>query len=188
MTEPLVRPEYGQPWTIEDLARIPDDGFRYEIVDGSLLVSPMPAKPHWRVTHRLRRLLEAQAPGSLVVTGENPGINISRGRSYRIPDIAVIHAAAIDGTQLGFEPEDFALVVEVLTPDNAGDDLVMKRHQYGKAGIPWYWIVSPRLRTLTVLAHDGDGSYVEEVVVGPGQTLRTENPYPIVIDPADFLD
>src|SRR5688572_451329 len=91
MTLALVRPDHGAAWTIDDLQRLPDDGFRYEIVDGSLLVSPPPAVPHVRVTTRLRRIVEAQAPGPLFVC-ENVGVELG-GRTYRVPDLTVVPAS-----------------------------------------------------------------------------------------------
>jgi Uma2 family endonuclease len=183
---PLVRPEFGTAWTIEDLWRLPDDGFRYEIIDGSLLVSPPPAIPHVRVTTRLRNLLHAHAPDDLVV-GENAGVSMAKGRTYRIPDLAVVRASAIEGDETEFVPEDVVLAVEVLPPDSGGDDLVMKRYQYGKAGIPLYWIVDQRKRTLTVLRHDGTEGYVHVATVSPGEVWRGDEPFPLVLDPAAFL-
>lgn len=153
MTDPLVRPESGGAWTIEDLQRLPDDGFRYELTDGSLLVSPPPALPHFRVTTRLRRLLEGQAPSTLIV-GENVGTGIDRDprrTTLRVPDLTVLHAAAVDRDDVALDPADIVLVVEVLSPDRAGYDVITKRHQYGNAGIPHYWIVDPKQRTLTAL-------------------------------------
>lgn len=186
MTDPLVRPEYGGAWTIEDLRRLPDDGFRYEIIDGSLLVSPPPAKPHFRVTTRLRNLLHAQAPDDLVV-GENAGVAMAKRRTYRIPDIVVLRASAIDGDESEFHPADVVLAVEVVSPNSGGDDLVMKRYQYGKAGIPHYWIVDQRKRTLTVLRHDGAEGYDDVATVAPGESWHTDEPFPLTLDPADFL-
>jgi len=49
-------------WTLDDLDAIPEDGNRHEIIEGSLLVSPMPALPHLRALSRLQRLLIRQAP------------------------------------------------------------------------------------------------------------------------------
>ena len=65
MTESLALPPSGGPWTLEDLQRLPDNGYRYEITDGSLLVTSPPGIPHFRVTTLLRRVLEAQAPTSV---------------------------------------------------------------------------------------------------------------------------
>jgi Uma2 family endonuclease len=186
MTDPLVRPELGTTWTIEDLWRLPDDGFRYEIIDGSLLVSPPPAIPHFRATTRLHHLLHAQAPDDLLV-GENAGVSIAKGRTYRIPDLVVVRASAIEGNETEFVPEDVVLAVEVLSPDSGGDDLVMKKYQYGKASIPHYWVVDQRKRTLTVLRHDGAEGYVHVATVSPGEVWRCDEPFPLELDPARFL-
>ena len=96
-------------------------------------------------------------------------------------------ASAVEGDESEFAPADVALVVEVLSPDNAGDDLVMKRHQYGKAGIPHYWIVDQKARTLTVLRHDGADGYQEVATVRPGERWETEEPFCLALDPADFV-
>jgi Uma2 family endonuclease len=181
MTDPLVRPALGDVWTIEDLRRLPHDGTRYELIDGSLLVSPAPAKPHFRAVNRLVTLLRAHAPAHLVV-GENAGIAMSGRRTYRIPDISVLHVGALDGDGQGFDPGDVVLAVEVVSPDSAGDDLVMKRYQYGKEGIPHYWIVDQRRRELTVLRHDGVVGYADVAVVGPGDRWRAAEPFPVPLD------
>jgi Uma2 family endonuclease len=184
MTDPLVRPEFGRPWTIDDL---PDDGYRYEIVDGSLLVPPPPAMPHIRVTTRLRKILDAHAPGSVCAV-ENAGIDLTGDRqNYRIPDITVLPAATVESDKAWLAPSDVVLAVEVVSPGSGGDDHVMKRYQYGKAGIPHYWIVDQKRRTLTVLRHDGAEGYDEVTVVGPGETWQTEEPFPLKVDPADFV-
>jgi Uma2 family endonuclease len=182
MTEPLVRPV--GPWTVDDL---PDDGYRYEIVDGSLLVPPPPSVPHFRVTARLHHLLAAQAPRSLLV-GENGGICLTADRrNYRIPDITVVRAEAGERDVDAFVPTDMVLAVEVVSPGSGGDDQVTKRYRYGKAGIPQYWIVHQKHRTLTVLRHDGNDGYDEVAVVRPGETFQTEEPFPLTLDPADFV-
>ena len=184
----ICRHDPSQPWTIEDLERLPDIGFRYEIIDGSLVVSPVPAKPHWRVTYRLRRLLEPQAPPQFVVSAENPGIRIDDGHSYLVPDLAVLHTASLAGDQLGFEPADYALVVEVLSPSNRSHDLVTKRYHYGTAGVPQYWVVDPRSRQMAVLVHDGQGGYTDTAVVTPDKAWQTDEPFSIELDLTAMFD
>jgi len=184
----IFRHDPSQPLTIEDLERLPDIGFRYEIIDGSLVVSPVPAKPHWRVTYRLRRLLEPQAPTQFVVSAENPGIRIDDGRSYLVPDLVALHASKVGADGRGFEPGTFALVVEVLSPSNRSHDLVTKRHHYGKAGVPQYWIVDPRGRQMAVLVHDGQGGYTEMAVVTPDKVWQTDEPFPIELDLTAVFD
>jgi len=187
MTDPLVRPVVGRPWTVDDLRRLPDDGYRYEIIDGSLLVTPPPAIPHFRVTARLHKLLIQRAPEDFVV-GENAGIDLSGARTtYRVPDIIVVQASAVARTEGLFAPADVALAIEVLSPDSGGDDLVAKRYRYGKARVPNYWIVDQKRRTLTVLRHDGREAYDEVAVVRPGESFKSDEPFPVELDPADFL-
>jgi Uma2 family endonuclease len=65
MTESFAPPADG--WTVDDLYQLPDIGVRYEIFDGSLLVSPAPHKRHVRAVTLLRRLLDRQAPDGLIV-------------------------------------------------------------------------------------------------------------------------
>ena len=182
MTDALVRP--AGPWTIDD---IPDDGYRYEIVDGSLLVPPPPAIPHVRVTTGLRRILEANAPGSLAVI-EGAGIFLTtNNQNYQVPDIIVLPVGTFESDKEWLVPSDVVLAVEVVSPNSGGVDHVMKRYQYGKAGIPHYWIVDQKRRTLTVLRHDGAEAYDEGTVVRPGETWQTEEPFPLKLDPADFV-
>src|SRR6266545_4541829 len=60
MTMTVSVPRHPGPWTIDDLYAIPDDGYRYEIADGSLLVSPPPPIPHLDVNDRLLNVLTRQ--------------------------------------------------------------------------------------------------------------------------------
>lgn len=185
MTDPVVLPPYGQPWTIDDLHRLPDDGQRYEIFDGSLLVSPPPDVRRGAVAYRLRRLLERYAPAELVVANDI-GVAVSRRSTYFVPDLFVADAAVLDRRSGVLAADDLLLVIEVLSPANAGRDLLLKRHEYAAAGIPGYWIVDYRARTLTVL-NLVDGDYHETVVVRPGEAWRTGQPFPLTLDPAEFV-
>ncbi|HKA05225.1 MAG TPA: hypothetical protein VKD67_12890, partial [Acidimicrobiales bacterium] len=82
MTESFAPPVDG--WTVDDLYQLPDIGVRYELFDGSLLVSPSPILRHARATNRLRRLLERQAPDDVEV-GQDAGVTIHGRRTYFIP-------------------------------------------------------------------------------------------------------
>jgi Uma2 family endonuclease len=143
---------FGRVWTIDDLSGTPDDGNRYEIADGSLLVSPPPSIPHLKVNSRLRRMLDRQSPSSLFVIDCAAGIDIRRRTTCYIPDVMIVNASALATAKDVFHSADVLLVAEVLSPGNAGKDLVQKRHDYAAAGIPRYWIVDPREQAITVLA------------------------------------
>jgi len=187
MTMTVSVPRHPGPWTIDDLYAIPDDGYRYEIADGSLLVSPPPPILHLDVNDRLLNVLKRQAPPEFRVLAVGGGIDISRRTTYYIPDVLVVPEEVMKRGGPLFYPADVLLVVEVLSPSNAGKDLVLKRHDYAAAGIPQYWIADPRERTLTVLVSDGAGPYREDAVVRTGESWSTDRPYPIRLDPSEFL-
>jgi Uma2 family endonuclease len=182
--EPLVRHDARKRWAVEDLLNLPDDGHRYEIFDGSLLVSPMPAMRHVRVTEAISRVVGRQAPDSIFVTCAGAGVNLRGGRSYFIPDVTAIREAGIDDNSLGVASADVVLVVEVLSPSNARNDLILKRHEYAADKIPAYWIVDPEKQMLTVLEHDGE--HYREVGIF-SERFTVDNPFPISIDLAEIF-
>jgi Uma2 family endonuclease len=187
VTDPLVHREYGKPWTIDDLADLPE-GNRYELLDGSLLVSPPPDTFHGRTTIRLDRLLQRTAPDDLVTTGVGFGVNVRDGSTYYIPDVIVFRRSVLDHRAQSIEPADVLLVVEVLSPSNSGRDLVMKRYDYAAARIPQYWIVDQDGQAITVLELDASGRHYEEsAVVKAGERLRTDQPFRIDFDPTEIF-
>lgn len=183
MTNP-ARPGRGDAWTVDDLQGLPEGNQVYEIFDGSLLVSPHADVFHGAVANRLRRLLDRQAPAGLLV-GQDIGVSAKRS-SYFVPDLFVAHESAMDRGGAALHPGDVLLVVEVISPSNAGRDLVLKRHEYAAAGIPLYWLVEPRKQTLTVLVN-GPGGYREQATVATGEIYRGEQPFPLTLALADIF-
>jgi Uma2 family endonuclease len=80
-------PAAGVPFTVADLERTPDDGRRYELLDGTLVVSPRPAIGHQRIGFRLAYALEAGCPDGLIVVPE-PAVQVN-ARTELAPDIVV---------------------------------------------------------------------------------------------------
>jgi Uma2 family endonuclease len=150
VTDFPVAPEHADGWTVDDLDQLPDDGLRYELIDGSLLVSPPPFMPHGRSTNRLHKVLIGQVPAGFEV-GQNLGVTIDGPHTCLVPDLFVVRAAAYDKHNY-LDQKDVLLVVEVLSPSSRSRDLLLKRHYYAGGGIPRYWIVDPTARTLTVLS------------------------------------
>src|SRR5712691_1220216 len=129
-------PKPGDPFTVDDLDRMPDDGHRYELIDGMLIVSPAPGLPHQRVAFVLGTLLEQTCPEQLVVFVD-VGVRIAANSALE-PDVVVAHVADADGVRLGRAP---LLVAEVLSPDSRLRDLNLKKAAYERFGIPAYWTV-----------------------------------------------
>ena len=185
MTAPV--PRGAESWTLDDLYELPEDGSRYELIEGRLLVSPAPARPHFRAATLLHRLLLRAAPDHLVV-GQNAGIvDGPRKQTYFIPDLVVVPEAVLDIDGPALLPSETLLAVEILSPDSRSIDDVTKRYWYARLGIPQYWIVDPKGRTVTVMLLDpARRAYRDAATVRAGEPWQAEDPFPLTLDPAEF--
>jgi Uma2 family endonuclease len=145
-----------RPLTHDDLDLTPDDGNRYEVIDGVLHVSPFPSSAHQHAirallrhldTHVHERGLGAAYPSGLKVVLDQPtGVG---------PDVVYISAARLPGLQAdGFHgtPD---LLVEVLSSKPTLDTQI-KKAKYARSGVPHYWIVDPERRILQAFQLEGD--------------------------------
>src|SRR5438128_12505272 len=141
-------------WTVDDLELLPDDGSRYEIVDGELYVSKQPDMQHQVVCTRVAFLLElwsSQSQSGLAIS--TPGIIFTNDNAV-VPDVVWIsyerYATALqaDG-KFHSSPE---LIVEVLSPglENERRDRGTKLKLYSRRGAEEYWIVNWQERRLEV--------------------------------------
>jgi Uma2 family endonuclease len=129
---------HGAPFTVDDLFRMPDDGNRYEVLGGSLVVSPAPAPMHQLVADELRLILRTVSP---------PTVRSLTSIAVRMPnaDGPAPDIAVVDASQLkvpgAVSCQHVHSVVEVVSPSNALVDRAFKRELYAEAGIPCYWRV-----------------------------------------------
>lgn len=139
-------------YSCEDLANIPDDGNRYEIIAGELIVSPAPTLDHQRVVVRLSAWLTTYVwEGHLgQVYPALTEVRLSPHNSVQ-PDILFISEERFHIPRRAFVDGAPDLVVEVLSDRTRGIDLVQKRALYAMAGVPEYWIVDLKDRTVSVL-------------------------------------
>jgi Uma2 family endonuclease len=137
--------------TVSDLDDMPEDGNRYELIEGELFVSKAPG-----ITHQLTfgtlfdtfsTYLKSNPIGKIIAT---PGLILSDLDAV-IPDLVFIRnerlAEVISGERLVGPPD---LVIEILSPgrENETRDRVAKRQLYGKFGVREYWIVDPKNRVI----------------------------------------
>ncbi len=184
VTDPMTRHELGAPFTVEDLFNVADETHRYELYEGVLQVSPVPALDHHHATTELTYLLHRTAPTELFVSSSGIGVYVD-DKTYFIPDLVVVPRGLVKKGGRGVRPTEVRLAAEVLSPSNAGYDLTLKRHAYAASGIPRYWIINPDKRTLTVLSmRSGDDYYTEETVAHAGERFTTNEPFPIEFDVA----
>jgi hypothetical protein len=107
-------------WTVEDLAALPDDGLRYELVDGALLVTPPPGPRHQIAAYQLAKVLEAALPAHLRLLPGPVAVRTSAHRELQ-PDLSVAPASSVGPARLEGAPP--ALVVEVLSHSTPLDRL-----------------------------------------------------------------
>ncbi|MFB9629127.1 Uma2 family endonuclease [Nonomuraea helvata] len=178
-TRKIVLP--APPCTVDDLLKLPDDGTRYELFNGSLLVSPSPASPHQRAIYRLQCILDHAAPSELEPLST---VNLRvTDKDYYIPDLVVVPA---DTAQLMFSPEEITLAVEVVSPSTKMIDKVLKATAYSAAGIPIYWRIElDEGPTLYVYELNGD-SYDPPTAYKAGAVANLTVPFPVSFDPAEL--
>ena len=169
-------------FTADDLDSLPDDGNRYELLDGQLLVTPSPVVRHQSIAVELTFLLRAAVPPGLRVLAAPMDVRLGPKRQVQ-PDVLVVLDEGLDGVRVESVP---LLAVEVLSPATRSRDLVMKRRVYEQAGIASYWIVDPRAPAVTVLDLK-DGAYVEVARVEGEQVWTVTAPYAVTVRPSQLL-
>ena len=169
--------------TRDDLVELPDDGLRYEVIDGDLLVSPAPRYRHQRLSAMLLHLLMSSCPAGLTVLHAPFAVGLAEDTEVQ-PDLLVAPRAEFTEVDLPTAP---MLVVEILSPSTRHVDLEIKRVHYERAGIASYWIIDPDGPSATVLELV-EGCYVETAVVGAGDTWPATHPFPVTIRPGDLID
>ncbi|MFT4188856.1 MAG: Uma2 family endonuclease [Aeromicrobium sp.] len=161
---------------------VPDDGHRYELVDGVLIVSPAPSWGHQRVLRRIFRHVDAAcAPENEVIFAPFDVI-LSENTSLQ-PDLVM--AARTDFAVKGLFSTPL-LAVEVLSPSTRGVDLLLKKERLERAGCPHYWVVDPDEPSVTAWAL-ADGSYHQVAYVCRDETFSVASPVTIRLTPAELV-
>jgi Uma2 family endonuclease len=129
-------------WTVDMLHALPEDGKRYEIIDGELFVTPAPSPDHQEAVivllDRLRPYTREHSVGHLVIA---PGAVEVRRDTEVEPDVFVTPLVNGKRPRTWREAGRPLLVVEVLSPGSARTDRIRKRELYQSMGVPEYWIV-----------------------------------------------
>lgn len=176
-------PKPGEPFTVSDLDRMPDDGHRYELLDGTLIVSPAPGPSNQHVAAVLRHLLELACPEELIVL---PSASVRIGtRGAFQPDVVVASRSEVSEARLVVPP---LLAAEVLSPDSAVWDLNVKKDAYELFGIRSYWVIDPdperpSLRAFRLV----DGQYHQSAHPTGDTVFRAKEPFQLEIVPSSLV-
>jgi len=177
-------------WNYERWEReLPDDGNRYEVIEGILYTTTAPSYFHQWIVRRLDRYIgvpleqqelayAATAPIGVLMPGCDPVqpdfVLVRRDRA------GIISERRIRGT-----PD---LIAEVLSPSNPEQDTIIKRRVYARAGVPEYWIIRPETRDVLVCRNPdatlGDDTFT--LLVGAAETLSAHT-FPITVPVAELF-
>ncbi|GAB2451354.1 Uma2 family endonuclease [Nocardioides hungaricus] len=173
---------WSRPLTAADLETMPDDGHRYELIDGALIVTPSPAVPHQRVVGNLHVLLRAACTDDFEVMLAPLDITVSEITVLQ-PDLLVAPRSTLTGRKMVGLP---VLAVEVLSPSTRLIDLNLKKAAFERAEVASYWVVDPELSSVTAWRVEGEG-YVEDAVARGEQLFHGELPFPMEFRPAQLV-
>lgn len=170
------------PWTEPDLHLFPQDGHRYEIVDGSLHVTPPLDSPHETAVEALITTLRGAAPEGWWVCDR---LGIELGASNLIPDVTVLRPYSSGA--IWADPADVALVVEVETAASRRYDRLLKPALYADAGIASYWRVVPEPEAVLHVYELGPGGYGPARTIQGADLVKVDAPFPVRVAPSTWM-
>jgi Uma2 family endonuclease len=182
-----------QLYTVGEYAALGETEFRTELQEGSIVMSPSPARRHSLALVELIKQIDSQLPDGLEVLIEidvdlalvppaHPG-------TVRRPDLIVGDGAAFEQAEDDGElmrASDVLLVVEFVSPGSRRMDYKVKRAEYADAGIPHYWIIDldKPISLLACELADASGYIDAGEVTG---TFTTTQPFSVTIDLASLV-
>jgi Uma2 family endonuclease len=171
--------------TAADLAALPDDARRHELVVGALVSEPLPVPRHDRVRRRLERILEdfVVARGLGEIFGEAGYLLARDPDTVRGPDISYVSRERLQG----FDDTRFFegapdLAVEIRSPSNRPGEARGKVADYLAAGARVLWVVDPETKTVTTYRE-----LLSPTTIGPGGVLQAPDLFPALTIPVASL-
>ena len=176
---PLLPDRSRRDWTVDEVRALPDDGNRYEVIDGELFVTPAPSWLHQQAAMEFLFLVRPYAHRCALDCYIAPAeVAFSPRRSVE-PDLFVV--PRMDGRRATHfeEVQRLVLAVEVISPSSARADRYRKRHLYQSEDVPEYWIVDPDAR---FVERWRPGDDAPEILVESLAWTPQEDVEPLVID------
>ena len=140
----MVMAPATRQWTVEQVHQLPDDGNRYEVINGRLFVNPPPSVVHQFLLQeldvRLWTYLQANPVGT--VFPAPTGVRVDAETQVE-PDLLVVPLIEGKIPHALPEPTRLLLAIEILSPSTKSKDRLEKRDLYIEMGVPEYWIVDP---------------------------------------------
>ncbi|MFD6953189.1 MULTISPECIES: Uma2 family endonuclease [unclassified Nocardiopsis] len=176
--------------TLADSLELPE-GFRAEIINGSIIVSPTPTYRHAKIVRMVERALDRSRCEGLLAL-QMATVELSATGERYVPDLVVMPEALVDGE--GWEGPDWIrpaeeaeFAVEVVSPGSALHDWQAKARGYAKAGVPLYLVVDPRRSEIALFSEPKGEEYQEVARAVRGGTVRLPEPFGIEIEASSLL-
>ena len=175
--------------TWEDIKDLPESHGRTEIVDGELILSPIAARSHLLISHRLSEKLAPQMerdgrgtffPGPIHIV-------LAEGFNYE-PDLCFISAGRLEGMPDAVFYGAPDLVIEIISDSNRTHDTVVKFRDYEKYGVEEYWLVDRREQHIRVFHRNASGKYALLGVFPKGANVESRLFPGLSLDPAEVLN
>ena len=148
----MAMPALQTEWTVDMLDALPDDGQRYELIDGVLYVTPSPGEPHQDVVGLLHSRLREYVAGSDVGKVMVAPSDVRRGdrqRNRLQPDVYVVQRVDGKRSPYPYDLADLLLAAEVISPSSEHTDYQDKRTTYLTSGAGEYWVVNVEARNVS---------------------------------------
>lgn len=157
-------PDAARRYTVDQVLAFPNDGNRYELVDGELLVTPAPGTVHQVVHSRLFLALATHLERYPAVSVLSSPADISWDREKLVqPDLFVVPARELSATWSTVRT--LLLAIEIVSPSSARGDRLVKRRLYQRLDVAVYWVVDPDAALVEVWHPDDDRPEIESEVL-----------------------
>ncbi|HKR09713.1 MAG TPA: Uma2 family endonuclease [Gemmatimonadaceae bacterium] len=150
-------------YTVDDLEHFPDDGNRYELLDGVLLVTPQASAPHQVVAHRISVELAISLQKTGLAQVVSPGAVVQLPRTQLQPDILVYPARFSPATDWRKITEHW-LAVEVFSRSSRMYDREFKRDAYFALGVQHVWLIDWHERFVEVCSADETSRIISDAI------------------------
>lgn len=173
---------FAGPFTVADLDDFPEIGLRFELIEGTLLVSAAPSLRHQLMATRLCELLAGALPPDLIALAGPAEVRKGDHTSMQ-PDVLVVRRSDISVARESVPPP--LLVVEVASPSTRMIDQGSKRLAYRAAGVGAYWLADPHVPSVTVIRWEGEEEH--EVHVAGDESIHVDWPAGLHLRPSDLV-
>lgn len=158
--------------TYDDYVLMPDDGQRYELIDGELCVVPSPNFPHQQLLSELHLLMGPYVRrhgGVLLFSAFDVILSPTNVVQPDMLYVSAEHRSRVERRGLNGAPD---LAVEVLSDFSKRRDEVVKRALYERFRVAEYWVIDPEAKTVKVFRL-ANGKYADAILLREGDVLMS---------------